>query len=233
MTFELFSRIAFFSMIPVTELRATIPIFLARHPELPVWFIFVAAVFGNMIPNLFLLWFLPRITNWLHDHVAPLINSTVFWLHDFIVKGKRILMIYALIVLLTIGALYGLRHFKVEQTVYYLSVLFGIPVWSYLMFKVAEKAYQSALDDKSIIHWFYSKVTKEHGTKFMRNGAIALVLIVGIPVPGTGSWTGSLLAFLFNIPYWKALGLIFLGVLMAATIVTGISTGILEGLSLF
>lgn len=232
MTLNLFLAIAFSSMLPVTELRATIPIFIARHPELPLWFIYVAAVIGNMVPNFFLLWFLPRITTWLHDHAAPRINTTVLWLHDVIVKGKRISLIYFLIGLITGGGLGLLYFFRVKYHFWYWSVGIGVPLWSYIMFKIASKAYQAALEEKSIIHWFYSKVQKEHSEKFYKWGSVALVAIVGIPIPGTGSWTGSILAFLFNIPFWKALGLIFIGILIAGAIVTGLSSGIISSLGI-
>lgn len=231
MSLNLFLAIAASSMLPVTELRATIPIFLTRHPELPIWFVYTAAVIGNMIPNFFLLWFLPRITEWLHEHAAPRINSFVLWLHNFVVKGNRISLIYFLIGLLTGGGIAILHSFKVHNPVWYWSVGIGVPLWAFIMFKIAKKAYHAALEEKSIIHWFYSKVQKEHSEKFYRWGSVALVAIVGIPVPGTGSWTGSVLAFLFNIPFWKALGLIFVGILIAGAIVTGLSTGIINSLS--
>lgn len=56
--------------------------------------------------------------------------------------------------------------------------------------------------------------------KYATYGAIALVLFVAIPLPFTGAWTGSLAAFIFNIPFRKAFPLIALGVCIAATLVT-------------
>lgn len=56
--------------------------------------------------------------------------------------------------------------------------------------------------------------------KYFKYGAIALIVFVGIPLPLTGSWTGSLAAFVFNIPFKKAVPLIFAGVCVAATLVT-------------
>lgn len=56
--------------------------------------------------------------------------------------------------------------------------------------------------------------------KYAKYGAIALVIFVGIPLPLTGSWTGSLAAFVFNIPFRKSFPLILLGVCLAATVVT-------------
>jgi len=57
-------------------------------------------------------------------------------------------------------------------------------------------------------------------------GAIALVLFVGIPLPMTGAWTGSLAAFIFKIPFTKSFPLIALGVCLAATIVTLLTIGV-------
>jgi len=43
---------------------------------------------------------------------------------------------------------------------------------------------------------------------------------VGIPLPLTGSWTGSLAAFVFNISFKKSWKLILIGICVAATLVT-------------
>ena len=50
-----------------------------------------------------------------------------------------------------------------------------------------------------------------------------LATFVGIPLPGTGAWTGAVAAEVLGLPYWKALLSIFVGVLMAATVVTFLS----------
>ena len=57
-----------------------------------------------------------------------------------------------------------------------------------------------------------------------------LVLFVGIPLPGTGAWTGSLIASLLNIPVKKALPAILLGILMATVIMATVSYGLLGAL---
>lgn len=61
---------------------------------------------------------------------------------------------------------------------------------------------------------------KKFSGNYAKYGAIALVLFVGIPLPLTGAWTGSLAAFVFRIPFKKAFPLIFAGICVAATIVT-------------
>jgi uncharacterized membrane protein len=50
-----------------------------------------------------------------------------------------------------------------------------------------------------------------------------LATFVGIPLPGTGAWTGAVAAEVLGLPYWKSLFAIIVGVLMAATVVTFLS----------
>jgi len=59
--------------------------------------------------------------------------------------------------------------------------------------------------------------------QYFKYGAIALILFVGIPLPFTGAWSGSLACFVFKIEFKKALPLIFIGVCLAATVVTFIT----------
>ena len=54
-----------------------------------------------------------------------------------------------------------------------------------------------------------------------------LVILVAIPLPGTGAWTGSLVAALMNIPLRKSGPACALGVLIAGVIVMAISTGVI------
>lgn len=61
---------------------------------------------------------------------------------------------------------------------------------------------------------------KRFSGNYAKYGAIALVIFVGIPLPLTGAWTGSLASFIFRIPFKKAFPLIFLGVCISATVVT-------------
>lgn len=66
--------------------------------------------------------------------------------------------------------------------------------------------------------------------RYSKYGAIALILFVGIPLPFTGAWTGSLAALIFNIPFKKAIWLIVAGICLAATIVTLLTLGVGGGL---
>jgi uncharacterized membrane protein len=47
---------------------------------------------------------------------------------------------------------------------------------------------------------------------------------VAVPLPFTGAWTGCLVAWLFDIPYKKALPPIIIGVLIAGVIMTVVTS---------
>ena len=56
-----------------------------------------------------------------------------------------------------------------------------------------------------------------------------LVLFVGIPLPGTGAWTGSLIAALLGIKFKKAFPAVVIGICMATIIMWFISYVLLGG----
>lgn len=57
---------------------------------------------------------------------------------------------------------------------------------------------------------------------------IALYIFVALPLPGTGGWTGSLIATLFNMPRLKSFITIVLGNATACLITTLMTTGVLS-----
>lgn len=59
-----------------------------------------------------------------------------------------------------------------------------------------------------------------------------LVLFVGIPLPGTGAWTGSLIAALLGVKFKKAFPAVILGICMATVIMWFISYVLLGGVQL-
>lgn len=57
-------------------------------------------------------------------------------------------------------------------------------------------------------------------------GFWGLAIFVGVPAPGTGAWTGCLVAFLLGLPVAQAAASITLGLFMAGLIVTAASLGV-------
>ena len=64
------------------------------------------------------------------------------------------------------------------------------------------------------------------GEKVRRYGALGLVLLVAIPLPGTGAWTGALVAVVLGLRMRDALPAIIAGVVIAAAIVLGLTYGV-------
>ncbi|MDO5123497.1 MAG: small multi-drug export protein [Eubacteriales bacterium] len=85
---------------------------------------------------------------------------------------------------------------------------------------------------KKLIDKIENKAMKksEKVTKYKRWG---LLLFVGIPLPGTGAWTGALIAVLLKLNLKDSVISICLGVLMSSTIMFIISYGIPWIISLF
>lgn len=73
----------------------------------------------------------------------------------------------------------------------------------------------SGMEEKAAGKW-----DKVHKYQFF-----ALVLLVAIPLPGTGAWTGALVAAVMNMRLKNALPSIFLGVVIAGILVTGLTFG--------
>ncbi|MBU1167634.1 small multi-drug export protein [Patescibacteria group bacterium] len=79
---------------------------------------------------------------------------------------------------------------------------------------------------KRFFDWLFSRTHKKHSHRFEKWGAAALITFVAIPLPITGAWTGAVAAFIFGIPFKKALPLITVGVLIAGVIVSIMTLGV-------
>ena len=64
------------------------------------------------------------------------------------------------------------------------------------------------------------------GETVHRYRTIGLIILVGIPLPGTGAWTGALVADVLNMRMKLALPAIFAGVCIAAVLVSLATAGI-------
>ena len=83
-----------------------------------------------------------------------------------------------------------------------------------------------------IANWLEEKAQK-HSEKVMRYASFGLCLFVAIPLPGTGAWTGSLVAALFDIRMRYALPSVVVGLLIAGAIMTLASFGIVSAFDFF
>lgn len=82
--------------------------------------------------------------------------------------------------------------------------------------------------------WWDLRITrlerKAHlkGRVVRKYSAIGLCILVAIPLPGTGAWTGALVAAVLDMRLRRALPSIFLGVCIAAAIMTMVTFGLIH-----
>lgn len=70
--------------------------------------------------------------------------------------------------------------------------------------------------------------TKSNSEKIRKYGFWGLILVVAIPLPGTGVWSGSLVAALMNLRFKWAFPAIMLGNIIAGVLIVLISSGVLN-----
>ena len=73
------------------------------------------------------------------------------------------------------------------------------------------------------------KVEKNKG-QIEKYGYWGLVIFVGIPLPGTGAWTGALIASVLNMEKKKTFFAVLAGIVMASIIMMLLSFGILANI---
>ncbi len=142
------------STTPIFELRGAIPVGIGMNMQW--WWVFILAVFGNMIPVIPLLLWLEPVSKFLSRHP------------------------------------WGDKFFK----------------------------------------WLFAR-TRRKGEMIERYEFWGIAIFVGIPLPATGAWSGCAAAFIFGVPFRRALPAVFMGVLMAATVVTLAVTGLFKLGSIF
>ena len=112
------------------------------------------------------------------------------------------------------------------------TLLFGIPcnvlsvVPVLLWFEPASKY----LGDKPVIggliRWLLRRARKRE--KAVRKyGVFALTLFVAVPLPVTGAWTGSIVASVVGLEFWRSLLCVVLGVCIASIIVSLVCLGVI------
>jgi uncharacterized membrane protein len=78
---------------------------------------------------------------------------------------------------------------------------------------------QSKLFDR-FFHWLFERTRIKYSESMSRLGHFALFGYIALPTPGSGAWTGALIAHLFGIPLKKSLPILGLGLISTGLIVT-------------
>jgi len=245
------------SILPVIELRGAIPVGAAIG--LPIYVNYPVAILGNMLPVPFILLFIPKILDFLSRY--KIFRPLVGWLRKKADRGsQRVLKENEDGAGVTENAKRSELNTQndteeAECTVINDEKINGPSVNSEVFLRKeceesdnAEKVYgntenphetslsadtSDTVEKEQTVLDGCTKNTKSSRERRDMSAAIftALMLFVAIPLPGTGAWTGSLVAALFNLPRRRSLISIFLGVLISGAIMSLASYGVVGFLS--
>lgn len=97
-------------------------------------------------------------------------------------------------------------------------ILFGIrPVFNYL---------KTTRPFKKIINKLTERSLDTNSLRIKKYGTLGLIIIVAIPLPGTGVWSGSLISALMNLRFKWAFPAIFIGNVIAGILIMLLSSGV-------
>ena len=168
--------------------------------------------------------------------VESLVNSLIALFGNFsnAAFGKEIIVfIISMLPILELrGGLLAAALLKLNPIVSYIICIIGnvIPIPIILLFitKIFDKLKKTKFLKKLVEKIEKKALSKKD--KLEKGEFIGLLLFVGIPLPGTGAWTGALLAALLGMDKKKAFLAIILGVILASIIMMIVSFGFVGNL---
>lgn len=149
------------------------------------------------------------------------------------ISKELIVLLVSMIPLLELrGSILAAGFLKMNFLSSYIAAVVGnmLPIPFILLF--IEKIFELMKKSK-YLHKFPDWVTKKAMSKsaqIEKYGYFGLFLFVAIPLPGTGAWTGSLLAVLFGLKPKKSFLFILLGVMTAGLIMSLLAFGIIKNI---
>ena len=121
---------------------------------------------------------------------------------------------------------------NMNMVVVYILAIIGNMLPVPFIYLFARKILEWGKDKKFISKFFTFCLEKgEKGGKKLQAKAgrglfVALMLFVGIPLPGTGAWTGTLAASMLDMDFKKSVIAVMLGVIIAGVIMGLASMGV-------
>ncbi len=122
------------------------------------------------------------------------------------------------------------------------GVAAGLPIWAAYVAAVIGNLVPAPfiiIYIRQIFQWLRGRIPKLNrlvdrlerkahlkGEKVTRYKYLGLIILVAIPLPGTGAWTGALVAAFLDMPLRKAIPAILVGVLIAGVAVSALTFGI-------
>ena len=148
-----------------------------------------------------------------------------------IAYGKEILVVISLMPILELrGGLLAAALLGLDPIPSYIISIIGnvipVPFILLLITKILDWMRKSKVRlFNKIANWLDEKVEKHKG-QIEKFGYWGVILFVGIPLPGTGAWTGSLIASVLNMDKKKTFLAVMIGLIMASIIMMILSFGI-------
>lgn len=198
------------SILPIIELRGAVPVGAAL--DLPFYIYAPLAVLGNLLPVPFILLFIPKILDLLErvKFFRPLIQ----WIRK---KANR-------------GLIRMQKYDKKEKGAITASEEATPEVCA-----CEETAPEAMMPEPTatVLEVAPEAIVPEKKKKLSMGAFLGLLFFVLIPLPGTGAWTGSLVASLFDFPKKQSFLAVTLGVLGACVIMTLASEGVVSIFKIF
>lgn len=204
------------SIVPVIELRAAIP--AGAMLGLPFYWNYIAAVLGNMLPVPFILLFIPAVLAFMKQH--HIFPRLVGWIER---KGLR-------------GA-EKLRAKSGEETPAATGEDAGSTRGTVPDAGDAASSAEGGIPamEAAIVTEESAEETRAEKKKMRVTFGVCLGLFafVAVPLPGTGAWTGALVASVCGLPKRYAIPTILIGVMTAGVIMSLASYGVVSALRIF
>ena len=154
-------------------------------------------------------------------------------------KKYLILFLISMVPLVELrGAIPYAVGFNLPTLPSYLIAVFGNMLPVPIIFLFARRVLEWGKDKKYIGRFFtWCLVKGQKGgekltAKAGRGVYFALLLFVGIPIPGTGAWTGTLAASILNLNFKKSITVVMAGVVLAGIIMLVASFGVVGAVNL-
>ncbi len=197
------------SILPIIELRGAVPVGAAL--DLPFYIYAPLAVLGNLLPVPFILLFIPKILDLLER--VKLFRPLIQWIRK---KANR--------------GLLKMQKYDKKENGETTATEATVPE----VCACDETAPEAMMPEPTATAEVAPEAMVPEKKKKLSLGAfLGLLFFVLIPLPGTGAWTGSLVASLFDFPKKQSFLAVTLGVLGACVIMTLASEGVVSIFKIF
>lgn len=204
------------SIVPVIELRAAIP--AGAMLGLPFYWNYIAAVLGNMLPVPFILLFIPAVLAFMKQH--HIFPRLVGWIERKGLRGAEKLRAKS-------GeetpAATGEDAGSTRGTVPDVGDAASSAVGVIPAMEAATVTEESAEETRA----------EKKKMRVTFGVCLGLFAFVAVPLPGTGAWTGALVASVCGLPKRYAIPTILLGVMTAGVIMSLASYGVVSAFRIF